>query len=625
MKVNFKELEDYLAKLGYPYNKMMPNSTFEIPDETAYEYLMNNMTDYLNVDAMTFYGRKIKYSEFAQSINDTANGLKGIGQTNGDRVATLLPNIPEAAYIQYGASKIGSVPSNIDPRINSKMLLQYVKNEHIKNIVVVDVMYESAIRPVERELKELYGIDKVIVVPATNSLPSVLKGVVSLKSKLNGKKPIKSDILDVIYWDDMINNTKFENANNVGFEPNKEAVIEHSSGTSNGLPKSIPLTNENINSFVEKHRPTIFGTLPHGTKMLNILPYFAAYGAINCSHLGFNMGLTLQQIPEFKFADFASIAAKQKSEILIGTPTWYALAAKDLRLKKDSLKNVKMAISGGDSIDEKTKNEVNQFLKVHGAQCELTNGHGMSELSGSGCYQFPGYINGVNVGIPFPYDKYVIVDKAGNVVPLGKDGAKGCTWIYTPSATDGIFENNRFAETMDINGFRFLNSKDTMFISSNYEITFIGREDRAFTRFDGHKIVPFDIENKFKDNEFVKQCMVVPYYDYDINGKMPIAYVVPTKDLTAEEQDNLVHSVVDKMFNSDDTNDRDIPRKVCFLSELPITPGSKNDYNALINRLLDGNEYTVDIDETNLSVQDIKIISPNRGKTRVLTTKQKRI
>ena len=119
--------------------------------------------------------------------------------------------------------------------------------------------------------------------------------------------------------------------------------------------------------------------------------------------------------------------------------------------------------------------------------------------------------------------------------------------------------------------------------------------------------------------------MVVPYYDYDINGKMPIAYVVPVKDLTDEEQDKLVNSVINEMFNSDDTNDRDIPRKVCFLTELPITLGSKNDYNALMNRQLDGSEYTIDIDETNLSVQDIKIISPNSGKALVLTTKQKRI
>ncbi len=621
MEVKFKELEDYLAKLGYPYNEMMQSDTFEIPDQTAYEYLFENMKAYSNIDAMTFYGRKIKYHEFAEKIDDTANALKGIGQKDGDRIATLLPNIPETAYIQYGASKIGSVPSNIDPRTNGKMLLSYIDVEHIKNIVVVDVMYEVAIRPIEHELKEKYGIERVIVVPATNSLPKFLKGIISLKGKMNGAKPITSDVLDIVYWDDLINNTRFENATNIGFRPNKEAVVQHSSGTSNGLPKSIALTNENINSFVEKHRPTIFGKLPYGTKMLNILPYFAAYGAINSSHLGFNFGLTLQQVPEFKFADFAYIAAKQKSEILIGTPTWYALASKDSRLKKDSLKNVKMAISGGDSIDEKTKNEVNEFFKTHGAQCQLTNGHGMSEISGSGCYQFPGHENGMGVGIPFPYDKYVVLDNNKNIVPLGEKGVRGCTWIYSPSATNGVFEGNVFAETIDINGFRFLNSKDTMFIGPNYEMEFIEREDRTFTRFDGHKIVPFDIENKFKSHDQIKQCMIVPYYDYDINGKMPIAYVVATEELTVENKNNLVYEVVDEMIKSENTNDRDIPRKICFLEQMPITSGSKTDFTALMHRELDGTEYTIDITETNLAVSDVKIIVPESGKSKVLKLK----
>jgi len=612
MRVNFKELEDYLAKFGYPYNELNDGDYFDIPDMTSYEYLMKNIESYDGIDALTFFGRKIKYEELADNINKTADAMKGIGLSNEDRVATLVPNIPEAAYIQYGTSKIGSVPSNIDPRTSGKMMLNYVRNEKIKNIVVVDVMYESAIRPIEHELKEECGIDKVIVVPATNSLPSVLKGVVELKDKLNHKKKIMSDVLEVIYWDDMIRNTRYEHALDVGFTPNHEAVIQHSSGTTKGLPKSIPLTNENINSFVEKHRPTVFSELPPGTRMLNVLPYFASYGAINTSHLGLNFGLTLQQIPEFKFEDFGYIAMKQKSEILIGTPNWFDLASKDSRIKKDSLKYVKMAISGGDSIDAKTRMKINQFLRLHGAHCELTNGHGMSELSGSGSYQFPNHDNGVGVGIPFPYDKYIIINENGDIVPLTEDGAKGCTWIYTPSSTSGVFDGHRFAETKDINGFRFINSKDTMFIASNYEMSFVEREDRAFARFDGHKIVPADIESKFTSNESVKQCMVVPYHDEVINGKLPIAYVVPVKELTDEEMDNVVSQIVKLMVESEDTNNRDIPRKICFIQEMPTNAMSKNDFRTLIGRMLDGSEYTIDISETNLSSGDIRIIPPKR-------------
>lgn len=618
MRIDFKNLEDYLYQYGYPYNELMKEDYFLIPEQTSYEYLMKNIKEYDGIDAMTFYGSKIKYSEFADKINETADALKGIGVKNGDRIATLIPNIPEGAYMQYGPSKIGAVPSNIDPRTSSKMLLNYINKEKIKEIVIVDVMYETAIRPIERELKEKYGIDKIIVVPATNSLPFLLKKISDFKSKFSKKPMIKSDILEIIYWNDLINNSKFEHAITTRYKPDKEAVIQHSSGTTMGIPKSIPLTNENINMFVEKHRPTIFSEFPYGTRMLHILPYFASYGAINSAHLGFNFGLTLQEIPEFKFEDFGLIAAKNKSEILIGVPNWFNLASKDKRIKKNSLKYLKMAISGGDSNNKINKEIEDNFLLSHGAKCIETNGHGMSELGGSGCYTFPGHEKGLGVGIPFPYDKYVILDENGDIVPLDEKGIKGCAWIYSPSATLGVFDGESFVESKMINGFRFINSKDTMFIEPNYEMSFVEREDRVFTRYDGYKIVPSNIESKFISNKLIKQCMVVPYEDDDLNGKMPIAYVVPIRKMSENEQNQVVNDIVKALLESENNNCRDIPRKIFFMQQLPQNAMSKNDFRTLINRKLDGTEFTIDVIESNLKTEDIVITPPKKEKAKIL-------
>lgn len=610
MKIDFKNLEDYLFSFGYPYNEMMKSESFEIPNKTAYEYLKDNIQNYMDIDAMTFYGKKISYRNFLNEIEKTAKALKYLGLKEKDRIALLLPNIPETAYLQYAASKIGAVPSNIDPRTTGKMLLNYIKIEKIKSIIVVDLLYENAIFPIEKELRDLYDIKTVIILPVTNSLPTALKTTLLIKNKFKNASHISSDNLKLIYWNELIKMSKDQNVETVKYYPNREAVIQHSSGTSSGLPKSIPLTNENINSFVEKHRPTIFGTFKYGTKILNVLPYFAAYGAINCSHLGLNLGFTIQQIPEFKFSDFGLLAAKHKSNILIGTPTWFSLASKDTRLKSNSLSNVVMAISGGDSIDEITRNDVNTFLKKHGALCEITNGHGMSELSGSGCYQFPNHINGVGIGVPFPYDKYIILDNDKKIVKLDGDGIKGCVWIYSPSATSGEFEGNIFAETISINGFRFINSKDTMYINHKNELFYLEREDKTFTRFDGHKIVPFDIESKFKQNPNIRQCIVVPYFDVDIQGKMPIAYVVTKTEMDFEDKNKIVLDIIDSLLKSEDTNDRDIPRKICFISEIPITAMSKNDYRNLMERKLDGSEFTININETNLKSSGVEIIKP---------------
>lgn len=609
MKVKFKELEDYLLKFGYPRNELMKTDCFIIPEMTSYQYTMKNIAEFSGYDAMTYFGKKISYDKLPDLIDSSADMMKTIGLTEDDRVATLLPNMPEALYMQYGPSKIGCAVSNIDPRTSAVSLLKYVEREKIKNIVILDLMYENAIRPIERELKERFNIDKIIVVPVSNSMPLLLKGGLYLK---NGNKKISSDILEILYWDDLMHDSRFTHAQDVGFTPGRIDKIQHSSGTSSGIPKSIPLTNENVNMFVEKHRPTEFSEIKPGTKLLHVLPYFAAYGAINSAHLGINFGLTLQNIPEFSFKDFGYIAYKNKSEILIGVPNWYNAFTRDNRLRGNCMKNVIMAISGGDSNTELSKKEDDDFLLSHGAKCIETNGHGMSELAGSGTYTFRGHQTGLSVGIPFPYDKYIVVDSNGNIVPVGSNGVKGNVYIYSPSATCGSFDNVPFAETMDIKGFKFINSGDTMFIAPNYEITFISREDRTFTRFDGHKVIPADVENKILQINKVKQCMVVPYEDEKYFGKMPIAYVVPSSELSEDEKYSIVEQIANIILSSTELTSREVPRKVSFIDLIPQSQMSKNDYRQLINREIDGSEYIIDLDETNLSVKSVNIIGPKK-------------
>ena len=126
MRINFKKLEDYLLLYGYPKNELMKSEYIDIPEMTSYEYTMENISKYLNYYAMTYYGKKITYENFATFIDKTADAMQGLGLKEGDRVASLLPNIPEAAYMLYGPSKIGASISNIDPRTTSTLLLKFI-------------------------------------------------------------------------------------------------------------------------------------------------------------------------------------------------------------------------------------------------------------------------------------------------------------------------------------------------------------------------------------------------------------------------------------------------------------------------------------------------------------------
>ncbi len=62
-----------------------------------------------NQPALVCDGREISFSELNKSVNRVANGLRNLGVREGDRVAIMLPNIPEFVYTFYACQKLGAV------------------------------------------------------------------------------------------------------------------------------------------------------------------------------------------------------------------------------------------------------------------------------------------------------------------------------------------------------------------------------------------------------------------------------------------------------------------------------------------------------------------------------------
>lgn len=63
---------------------------------------------------------------------------------------------------------------------------------------------------------------------------------------------------------------------------------------------------------------------------------------------------------------------------------------------------LKIAISGGDTLPTNMKNEIDEFLKNHGANIQIRPGYGLTEsLSGACMVPKEGYKN-ESVGIPHP-------------------------------------------------------------------------------------------------------------------------------------------------------------------------------------------------------------------------------
>lgn len=631
------------AKTGYPsidkpwmkyYNASTLNYSF--PQMSIYEYLLAQTNGYDKDVAMTYFGQRITYAKLRQHIEEAAKALVKFGVKSGNRVMYLLPNIPETAYLLYGGAKIGAVADYIDPRpdsvnfaISAKKVLSLYREEKIDYIVSLDQCYFAMLAPIEKELTSM-GVKEIIIVSASDSMTGKAKlnylaeiakfnGIKALRQALAKSKhisglvdrAIETSSIRLVRYPDLLAQSRNTEVPSVSYTDDSLAVIVHTSGTSSPRPKPIPLTHDNMNCYVHQ---TYSANMPmsQGDKALHMLPYFAAYGLVNVVHAGFCHKNNLIQIPEFLPANFGKLIAKHRPQTVIGAPSWFIPLPTDPTLQNRDLSHLKMITYGGDSLEPTDEEKINMFLKNHNCEAVLTKGHGMSETSGCASYATGEYNALGSVGIPMPYTTYAIVDPETKDLLHFSDKQEyleGELIIASKMVTLGVLDGKEIVPHQVYHGESFIFTRDIARMNRDGIMTFLSRSDRSFTRYDGYKIKPHEVEGVIKSFPGVQYCVVSPIYDSTKFGNVAIADIVLEKEiLVRKEQVAFVAKIIDEAFtNNENVSTRQIPAWFRFRKQLPLTANSKINYTALAEESLLGKEISVSIEESNISVENISI------------------
>lgn len=101
-----------------------------------------------NKEALLFEGRTIPYRELDEQVNRTANALAGLGILKGDRVAIMLPNIPEFVYTFYGVQKLGAVAVPFNTMYKGREITHILNDSGAKAIVAL-----TSFAPLLHEIK----------------------------------------------------------------------------------------------------------------------------------------------------------------------------------------------------------------------------------------------------------------------------------------------------------------------------------------------------------------------------------------------------------------------------------------------------------------------------------------
>jgi long-chain acyl-CoA synthetase len=127
--------------------------------------------------ALRFEGEAITYEELNRRANRVANGLQGVGVGKGDRVAIMLPNIPEFVYAFVATLKLGAVAVPFNTLYKGGEILHILKDSGAKVVIAL-----TNFAPMINEIRpELPALEQVVLTGERNLLFAHPEGTVFLQ------------------------------------------------------------------------------------------------------------------------------------------------------------------------------------------------------------------------------------------------------------------------------------------------------------------------------------------------------------------------------------------------------------------------------------------------------------
>lgn len=459
-----------------------------------------------------------------------ANFLKARGIGPGDRVAIMLPRIPELMIAALGIWRAGAVYTPMFTAFGPKAI-EYRLERSAAKLVVTD----RTNRP------KLGGIDNMppIMVVARAPDDALALGDFDFHDELASQE---ADFEPVLRGAD---------------DP---FLLMFTSGTVSS-PKSLAVPHKALLSFIVYMKYAV-GLRP-GDKYWNMADpgwayglYYAVVGPLllgNATH--FSEGA-------FSVEGTYKMLEKYEINVLCSAPTAYRLLMAGGGDLADACEaQLRAACAAGEPLNPEVIHWVADHLgcpvRDHYGQTEIAmvvnNHHGLNHHTPPG-----------SMGLSMPGFRVVIVDDACNELGPGKPGRIAVDIDASPLYWFLGYE----ADPSPIEG-RYYITGDMAELDKDGCITFTGRDDDMISSA-GYRIGPFDVESCLIEHEAVAESGVVGKADAE-RGEIVVAFVVlapghnGSPDLARELQ----------LYTRDRLSAHAYPREVVFVDELPKTPSGK--------------------------------------------------
>lgn len=572
-----KKITGY-ASIDKPWQKYYSKEaiTANIPELTAYQYMVSQNKDNLSTKAIMYYGKKISYKNYIDMIDETARRLYNLGVTEGEVVTVMSVANPELEVLFYALNKLGAVINLIDVRSDYKQIKKYLMEVKSSEVVVMDNFLPEFDKCMEDEDIDNI-VENVITLSPYNSVLFPFNVLAEKKSRKEDNT-LYSKIDEIkkknkyMTWNDLMSVHKYRYPRYPRYKKNMVAALVHTGGTT-GVPKTVKLSNENFNAMAIQYK-SLNANYNKGDTFLNGIVPFVAYGIVVTIHMPMCLGMTNIIAPILSPKEFTEFMIKYKPNHTITVPTYVEHFVHDRKADSMNWKCLKNLGIGGDYFPEQSEIYVNEFLKNHGSSSIAEKGYGMTENSSTAGVCLVG-VNKINsLGIPLPLNTYGIFER-GTDKEL-KYGEEGEICITGPTEMIGYLDNEEEESKVikiHSDGKRWIHSEDVGIIDEDGFLFFKGRYKRLIPH-GGFKLYPSYIEGVIMKHPDIDNCCVISIPD-KVYGASPEAHVVIKKDSVSELKklkEELIKLCQDKLPSYSQ------PEDFIFEEDLPLTSVGKVDY-----------------------------------------------
>ena len=541
---------------AYPQGVPADIDTSQYPSLVA---LMDEaFTKYADRVAYSFMGKEVTYGQTDSLSSAFAAYLQGLGLAKGDRVAIMMPNVPQYPVTVAAILRAGFVVVNVNPLYTPRELEHQLKDSGAKAIVIIEnfaATLQSCIAntPV-----------KHVVLAAMGDQLGLLKGALVNYVVRNVKKMVPTfDLPGAVRFNDAVAQGTRGTLKKPDIKPDDIALLQYTGGTT-GVSKGAVLLQRNVIANVlqsEAWNNPVMKQVPAGEQPTSIcaLPLYHIFAFTVNMMLSMRTGGKTILIPNPR--DLPAVLKELSKHTFHSFPavnTLFNGLANHPDFNTVNWKNLKVSVGGGMAVQGAVAK-----LWLEKTGCPICEGYGLSETSPSvSCNpvtvsQFTG-----TIGVPLPSTYMKLIDDAGNDVTQA--GLPGEIAIKGPQVMAGYWQlPDETAKTMTADG--YFKSGDIGTFDENGFFKVVDRK-KDMVLVSGFNVYPNEVEDVVAKCPGVLECAVVGIPDEKTGEAVKL--VIVKKDASLTEQ------VVRDFCRSNLTGYKQ-PRVIEFRTELPKTPVGK--------------------------------------------------